>query len=156
MKMERISHISIVVKDLQKSMEGFRSILGIGPWSIIGTLEPPHLTNIRVRGKETKHSMKIAQAKVGEMVLELIQPLEGESVYKEFLEEKGEGVHHIAFHEPGKEEEILKEFERMGIKVLQSGSYKGVRWYYMDTEKILGLVCEMEFGEAPESEATYP
>jgi catechol 2,3-dioxygenase-like lactoylglutathione lyase family enzyme len=156
MKLKEISHVSVVVKDLQKSMERYWSILGIGPWKIFPTFEPPFLKDTKIRGEEKKHSMKIAQVNVGKVVLELIQPLEGESVYKEFLRERGEGLHHIAFHEPGDEDAILKEFEEMGIKVLYSGRYKGVRWYYMDTEKIIGTVCEVEFGEVPEAEAIYP
>jgi catechol 2,3-dioxygenase-like lactoylglutathione lyase family enzyme len=153
--MKEMSHIGVVVADLQKSMERYWSILGVGPWSIY-TFAPPFLIDTRIRSEEKEHSIKLAQAKVGEVALELIQPLEGESIHKEFLREKGEGLHHIASHEPGDEQVILKEFEEMGIKILYSGRYKGVRWYYMDTEKILGLIYEMEFGEIPEPEATYP
>jgi hypothetical protein len=47
--------------------------------------EPPFLTGTKIHGEENKHSIKLAQAKVGEVALELIQPLEGESAYKKFL-----------------------------------------------------------------------
>ena len=35
--------------------------------------------------------------KMGSLEIELIQPLEGQSPHKEFLDSKGEGIHHIAF-----------------------------------------------------------
>ena len=40
---------------------------------------------------------KIAGFSVNGVRFEFIEPLDGESPWKDFLEEKGEGVHHIGF-----------------------------------------------------------
>jgi len=102
--------------------------------------------------------MKLALAPVGSMKLELIQPLEGESIYKEFLEEKGEGVHHIASYEVDDLDRALAGFKELGIKVLQSGTWSGASFAYLDTEELLGTIVELvkRVGEYPEPDYTYP
>ena len=42
--------------------------------------------------------MLAAVTQIGNIQLELIQPLNGPNIWKEFLEEKGEALHHIQPH----------------------------------------------------------
>ena len=86
--LKEINQICVVVKDLKSSMESYWKLFRLGPWSVY-TFAPPELTDTIVRGKPKKHSMKIALTNIGPLMFELIQPLEGESIYKEFLEKKG-------------------------------------------------------------------
>ena len=92
----QVLQVCVVVRDLQKAMERYWNVLGIGPWRI-HTYHPPRLTDTTLRGKSQPYPMRLALAEVGLVQWELIQPLEGPSIYKEFLEEKGEGLHHVAF-----------------------------------------------------------
>ena len=48
-----------------------------------------------LRGKLVEHSFIAAIASVGDVELELIQPLCGESLYAEHLAQHGEGLHHV-------------------------------------------------------------
>ncbi len=158
--MKEISQVAIVVRDIEKAMKKYWETLGIGPWSIY-TFAPPMLTETYVRGKPTHYTMRLALAMVGPVMVELIEPLEGESIYKEFLREKGEGLHHIACFKYDSLEEVqkdLEEFEKMGIKVLQSGKYGDIRYYYLDTEPILGIIYEIGYVPLPlpEPERVYP
>ncbi len=89
-----IAQIALVVHDLQQALETYWKVLGIGPWSIY-TYAPPALRETMVRGKPVEYSMRLAIAHVGALQVELIQPLEGPSIYKEFLAERSEGLHHI-------------------------------------------------------------
>ena len=41
-----------------------------------------------------------AEVHAGPIVFELIQPLDGPSIYKEWLDEHGEGLHHVACMRP--------------------------------------------------------
>jgi len=145
------------VKDLQQTVERYWDILGIGPWSIY-TATPPELTDTVLRGRYTRFSMKLAFAKVGSVILELVQPLEGESIYKEFLAEKGEGIHHIASYSVDDLDKTLALLEKRGIGVLQRGRWIGVSFAYVDTERTLGAIVEllMRTAELPPAEATYP
>ena len=89
-----IAQVALVVHDLQQTMETYWKVLGIGPWSIYA-YAPPTLRETMVRGKPVEYSMRLAIAQVGALQVELIQPLEGPSIYKEFLAERGAGLHHI-------------------------------------------------------------
>jgi 4-hydroxyphenylpyruvate dioxygenase-like putative hemolysin len=100
--------------------------------------------------------MRLAIAQVGSLQLELIEPLEGPSVYKEFLAEKGEGLHHIQSRIENVDE-TLAAFKEMGINILMSGKFGEGEFYYMDTEPVLGTVYELvKRRTRPPPEATYP
>jgi len=137
-----ISQVAVVVKDLQKAMENYWKTLGIGPWSVY-TFAPPTLREPRVRGKPVHYSMRLALTKVGSVELELIEPLEGPSIYKEFLAKKGQGLHHLGFVVDDLDG-ALAAFRNMGIDILMSGKWGDVsEYYYMDTEPILGIIYEI-------------
>lgn len=94
-ELQQVFQVCVVVKDLEKSVAQYWDIFGIGPWQI-HTFGPPDLFDTTLRGEPEAYSMKIAAARVGNMQWELIQPLDGRSSYREFLDEKGEGLHHVA------------------------------------------------------------
>jgi hypothetical protein len=70
----------------------------------------------------------------------LIQPGEGKSLYKDFLEKKGEGVYHLGFvvdHVDDSEAGLKK----LGLKVLSSGRREdGSGFSYLDTAGKAGVV----------------
>ena len=86
--LKQVLQVSVVVEDLQKSMERYWDLFGIGPWEVF-TFQPPDLTHPAIRGKSKPYTMKLALAQIGSMAFELIQPLTGPSIYQEFLDRKG-------------------------------------------------------------------
>jgi hypothetical protein len=153
-----VSQVGIVVKDLRKAVKSFWETLGIGPWYIY-TYAPPLLREPMVRGKPVAYSMKVAFANAGSVMMELIEPLRGPSIYKEFVAEKGEGLHHVhSRHENVRA--VLQAFQEMGIAVLMSGKYGTGEFYYLDTEPVLGIIYEIVKKKPVISrvapEATYP
>ena len=128
------------MKDLQKTVDNYWATLGIGPWQIV-RMEPPILTDVTLRGKPVDVSMLAGIAQNGSIQLELIQPLEGPSVWKEFLEARGQGLHHVQplVKDP---KMTLAAFKEMGVNVLMSGKIGDNVFYYMDTEPLLGIICE--------------
>jgi len=151
----KIDQIAIVVRNLEDSMEKITNILGIKPWKIY-TFAPPKLTETYVRGKPVEYGHKLALARLNNIELELIEPIKGESIYTEFLRSRGEGLHHVATfydsYERGKRE--LSLFEKHGIKVIQSGRYIDIRFYYLDTEELLGFIYEISY--IPPESSKYP
>ena len=137
----QVLQVCVVVKDLQAAMERYWNILGIGPWRI-QTFKPPDLTNPTVRGKPQPYTMRLATAQIGPVQWELIQPLEGPSIYKQFLDEKGEGLHHVAVAVDDYDQAV-SAFAKQGIGILMSGVFRGSTYAYMDTEKALGMVAEI-------------
>lgn len=150
--------LGFVVADLQQAMKHYVEVLGIGPWQIY-TIEAPELTNTTVHGKPEPYSLKLGVAQVGNVQWELIQPLTGRSVYREFLDSKGGGLHHILVQVEDYDAAVKRLTDR-GMGVLMSGTWRGATFAYTDTEKSLGTVIEFFKGDpgwvmsAPEE--TYP
>ena len=150
-----VLQVGIVVHDLQKSLETYWRLLGVGPWKIY-TYAPPMLHGAMVRGRPVDCSFQIAHAQAGPTQLELIQPLTGPSIYREWLQTKGEGPHHIQSKVENLEE-VLAAFAALGIDVLMSGKFGEGEFYYLDTEPILGVIYEIFRRKSrPVPDAIYP
>ncbi len=78
---KKIDHIAIAVKDLEAEIARYRDVLGL-----------------EFLGKETVPEQKVTVAffKVGEVFIELLEPLSADSPVSAFIEKKGGGLHHIA------------------------------------------------------------
>ena len=171
---KKITHIGIVVHDRDKTIEKYSKMFGWGPWHT-ETFAPPALSDTIVRGRPTHYTMKMAMTMVdsmnspvgslaGKIGFEVIEPDEGRSIYHEFLKKKGEGLHHIGYYDVESTEDLKKAldaFEKMGVKVLQSGKYRDEtresEFYYMDTESLFGVVCETRrFGRVTKGETKGP
>jgi 4-hydroxyphenylpyruvate dioxygenase-like putative hemolysin len=137
-KETEICQVGVVVKDLEKTVN-FLSSLGLGPFTV-RTVTHPSAT---VRGEKVFYQIRIALSQQGPVQLELIEYEKGETIQKEFLEEKGEGLHHILF----KVRDInttLDRFARKGISVLQEDRLvEGGGMAYMGTDKIGGIIMEV-------------
>jgi catechol 2,3-dioxygenase-like lactoylglutathione lyase family enzyme len=157
-EIKQVYQICVVVKDIQKAMENYWKTLGIGPWKVY-TFRSPDLSGTAFRGKPEPYSMKLASARIGALEWELIQPLEGRSAYKEFLEQRGEGLHHVALAVDDFDKTVAA-LEKQGVGVLMSGSFRGTTFMYMDTQDSLGTLtelCKVPPGFLmPEPEACYP
>ena len=116
-----INQIAIVVENLELVAENYWNILGIGPWAIFDW-ESPLVYDRRYRGEKAWAREKIALAQVGAVQLELVQPVDGPSIYRDFLVERGEGLHHMNFlvDDVDEAKRILVE---EGFPSLQSGKF---------------------------------
>lgn len=138
-----VSQVGIVVRDLDDGMGRFEAILGIGSWTAI-SFEPPELADTTYRGEAADYTFRIALATVGEIDIELIEPLTGENTYTEFLEEHGEGLHHIAYYADDDPQGIVDAFRDAGVPVVQSGVNGGNTFWYLDTREAMnGVLLEV-------------
>jgi catechol 2,3-dioxygenase-like lactoylglutathione lyase family enzyme len=133
----KLIQVGVVVKDLDKTVERLSS-LGIGPFT---PMQIPPDAEQWFRGKPLDAKFKISGAKLGEIVLELIQPVEGESPHQEFLDNQGEGIQHIAFAVDDLDREVSK-LTKQGVSVLLSANLRDVRVAYLDFG-VGGLVFEL-------------
>jgi len=90
----------------------------------------------------TEKRMRLAIAPWGTVDLELIQPLEGKTIYDGFLATHGEGLHHLGCVIQRITDRI-ESFQELGVQVLQSGKRQGSSWAYMDTEPLAGIIIEL-------------
>ena len=130
----KIDQLGIVIKDMDKTAK-FLEKLGIGPFPTIETDVPS--------GK-----IKIGIIQQGDLQIELIQPLEGNTPHAKFLKEKGEGLHHVSSHVKDIEKELQK-LEKIGVKIIERGEIFGVKYAYLDTKEKCGFILEL--GQWPES-----
>lgn len=135
----RIDQVGVIVRDMDEAVKYYES-LGIGPF------KAHNVTPIgrKVRGKPADDVKNISRAaQVGGVQFELVQPVEGKSVQREFLEGRGEGINHLAFFvddiEKGTAELIKK-----GYKIISEGKFVvGGGFAYFDTDKIGGVIFEL-------------
>ena len=133
----KLIQVGVVVKNLDKAIERLSS-LGIGPFTPM--LLPPDAEQW-FRGKPLDAKFKISGARLGEVVLELIQPVEGKSPHQEFLDNQGEGIQHIAFAVDDLDREVSR-LTKQGVSVLLSANLHDVRVAYLDLG-VGGLVIEL-------------
>jgi len=129
-------HICIVVKDIEKT-KGYYQSIGIGPW-----LDYPPLaeyTKLNVMDEKGFFACRFVYTHIGDLQLQLVQPGEGKSIYKEFFEKHGEGVFHIGF-EVEDIDSADQQLENKGMKILASGRREdGSGFSYYDTRADAGV-----------------
>ena len=145
--------VCVVTNDMKRTLAGFVK-MGIGPWSIY-TFSPETVRDQTYMGRPERYSMGLALATSGNMLWEVIQPLEGPSIYKDFLAKHGEGIQHVAQSCGTKTfDEKLADFAAHGCRMIQSGTWGPVRYAYFGTEELIGTTVEIF--NFPEGFIWYP
>ena len=133
-----VVQVGVIVEDVEKTARKLEELIGIGPFEI---LEPDY-RDLTFQGKVGKFKMKLALAKAGPVQIELMQPLQGETIYEDFVKRKGYGLHHLGIKTDDMEQTV-KEMKSKGFEVIQSGNRPGVKWAYLSTEQQVGLIFEL-------------
>jgi catechol 2,3-dioxygenase-like lactoylglutathione lyase family enzyme len=134
--------VGLIVRDIEKSAKLYADILGLPLPNIIIT-DPEEKAHTKYRGKPTQAQAKLAFFQMGpQMSIELIEPMGAPSTWQEFLDEHGEGIHHLAFVVKGMDEK-LAYLESKGIPTVQRGDYTGGRYGYADAGKNLHFILEL-------------
>jgi len=81
--MIKLDHIGIAVKDLDEAIKFYRDVLNLNLMSIEEVVE---------------EGVRVAMFDVGGVRIELLQGIRDDSAITKFIEKRGEGIHHIAFH----------------------------------------------------------
>jgi catechol 2,3-dioxygenase-like lactoylglutathione lyase family enzyme len=131
--------IAIIVKDIDKAAEKWAQILGVPvPEISVQTPQPPS-PDLTYRGKPGVYGLKICNIQAGNVTIELHEPDEHDSSYKEFLDEHGQGVHHLGIEVGDKRDAIIAELEEDGYEMRTIGYYPGSSWTVVDSEDALGV-----------------
>ncbi len=148
-------HIGWVVRDCAAAQEQLSARLGAGPF--LSVAEESRFDQALVHGKLVPFSLKIAFGVLGGVLLELLEPLDDRSPHAEFLAERGEGMHHLAY--------LVEDFDRQLAAVRAAdpetyllidgtGPKNPVRWAYLDGGAARGTVIEL-LERTPQSEALF-
>lgn len=136
-----IAQIAIVVHDIEKTLASYAAFFGMEQpeWFWTGA---PEQSKTNYKGTNTNARAKIAFFHLDQLQLELIEPDHHPSSWRNHLDEKGEGPHHIAF--------VVKDIhgqqadmEAKGMPVEQTGVFHGGRYAVMDTVQDLKILIEL-------------
>ncbi len=97
MKLKKIEHIGIAVKDLEASNALFEKLLGTASYKT---------------EEVVSEGVRTSFFRMGDSKIELLEAMDEDSPISKFLEKRGEGVHHIAFAV----DDILAEIERLKVE----------------------------------------
>jgi methylmalonyl-CoA/ethylmalonyl-CoA epimerase len=136
-----ISHIGLIVRDIERSADRWAKLLGVERPKAHMT-DPLEKTNARFRGEPTQAQAKLAFLPMGDIKVELIEPVGGPSTWKEFLDRKGEGIHHIGVNVKDSQRDA-ELFATRGMGIIQRGEFTGGCYTYLDTEQMLGITLEL-------------
>ncbi len=107
--MKKIEHIGIAVSDLNKANELYAKILGVNPY--------------KTENVETENVIT-SFFKCGETKIELLQSTSKDSAISKFIQNRGEGLHHIAFQVEDIKTEIVR-LKNLGFKIINDAPKKG-------------------------------
>jgi methylmalonyl-CoA/ethylmalonyl-CoA epimerase len=130
MKITRIAHLGIAVKNLEGPQKLYKDNLGL------------HL-----KGEEVVESQKVTVSfiQVGETDLELLLPTSGDSPVAKFLETRGEGFHHLALEV----EDIagaVAELKAAGVRLIDETPREGAHGTlvaFIHPKATYGLLVEL-------------
>jgi methylmalonyl-CoA/ethylmalonyl-CoA epimerase len=137
--------IGVVVADLDKAITNLSEIFGIGPFRVIDW-PPEDRTDIKkyYYGEPGNFKARLAFAELGQIELEIVEPLEGESIWSDFLRDHGGGIHHIRFNV-----DDVKPVQNYlaGKEIISaqngSGLRPGTNFMYFASEEKIGFVIEV-------------
>lgn len=143
-----ITQIGIIVADIETTAQAWADLLGLSTPEIIIT-DKVDVAQTEYKGQSTPARAKLAFFQLGQVALELIQPIDGPSTWKDQLEQHGESLHHIAFEIQGMGEKV-PYLANKGLALLQRGEYPGGRYAYVDGTAQLGGILELLENDPPE------
>ena len=125
MKISHIEHLGIAVKSIEEALPYYENVLGLKCYNI-----------------ETVEDQKVRTAflKVGETKIEL------ESTIAKFIENKGAGVHHVAFAVEDGVANALAEAESKEIRLIDKAPRKGAEGLniaFLHPKSTLGVLTEL-------------
>jgi len=140
-----VAQVAIVVPDLEEAVEQYWRLFGIGPWHFY-TYGTGLCTKMTYHGEPAEYRMRVALGYLGPTRIELIEPLDGDTVYADFVQEHGYGVHHFGVLVDDMEE-ALAQAEAAGLTVTMDGAGFGRdgdgHYAYLDTESRIGVTIEL-------------
>lgn len=137
--------VAIVCHDIEKTAKAYADFFGV-PTPPANWTDDYSVTQATYRGEPCKARARLAFIKVGELInIEIIQPDEQPSTWREHLDTKGEGLHHIAFVMKDMDDlhARIEKLEGLGMPLLQYGLSARGAYAYMDATEDLKLQLEL-------------
>ncbi len=144
----RLVQISYTVRDLDAVTQWFKRALGMEYFGVTKAVAGRDY-EVRVRDQPvtSPFSMRTAMGRLGprgEQEIEIIEPGPEQSVYREFIEQHGEGLNHVSFLVPDYES-AAQRIRATGMKPLIEFIGHGIRSCYFDCRAVGAAVVEIAY-----------
>jgi len=129
LKFEKIDHIGIVVKSAAERLKLYRDVFEL---------------NLSNAEELDDRGLKVYFLEIGDTRLELLEPISDKSEITNFLEKKGEGIHHIAFS-VSNIEQVVEKCKDKGFKIIsgiQIGA-EGKKVAFLHPKSTGGVLIEL-------------
>jgi methylmalonyl-CoA/ethylmalonyl-CoA epimerase len=136
-----LCQIGFVARDADRVARKLADLTGVQPGEPILT-DGVEKARTNFRGQPSAARAKLIFFNFGQVAIEIIEPIGGPSTWSEFLEQHGDGVHHIAFTVKSTRK-TAEELSAHGIPPIQSGVFEGGSYVYSDSGKDLGVILEL-------------
>lgn len=136
-----VTQVGIIVGDIEARARAWADVLGVPVPEIIIT-DTVDLAHTEYQGRPSPARAKLAFFHLGQVGLELIEPIDGPSTWQDQLDRHGDSLHHIAFEIKGMPQRVAY-LQGKGIPLIQRGDYTGGRYAYLDSVPQLGAVLEL-------------
>jgi methylmalonyl-CoA/ethylmalonyl-CoA epimerase len=147
--MKTVVQVAIVCKDIEAVSRRWAELLGVAPPKINLT-RPGREVKLIYRGRPSDGRVKLAFLRLGQVVLEFLEPVGGETSWSEHLEKRGEGVHHLGF-QVADLDKTVEALKGLGFAEQHRGRYDqdNGTYVYFDTAAGLGVTIELLHSDAP-------
>ena len=140
----KLVQVGLVVRDLDAVMEQFRVLLGAEPHRVIEK-SPSAPGPKYYLGEERDFYQRVALYEMNGIEFEILQPYNDRSALTDFLDEHGEGIHHVAF-DTDNFDAFEKHLNENGVQLIQTGPnsrHPALKWGFFNTNDKLGTMIEV-------------
>ena len=137
-------HVGIVVEDIDAAITHWTALLELAKKPNVILAEGHESKPTHFLGHPTNARAKLAFFQLENIQIELIEPIGDEaSDWREFLTNKGAGVHHLAFQVRALSDTQAPKFKSAGYDLKQVGGWDGGEYIYLDSSSRLGVTLEL-------------
>ncbi|AYC31293.1 VOC family protein [Pseudomonas cavernae] len=146
----KFDQICFVVPDIEAAMEMWKKTNGVEVWNVAYDLAKEQ-TQKEYRGQPGDFQFSCAYGFAGDTLIELARHDGGNSLYKDWIDSRGYGPHHIGFRQSSAEEYAQAEqhYLEQGLEKAMAGFFEGpfgnCRWSYWDTREQIGFYTELYY-----------
>lgn len=131
MNISRIEHLGIAVKSIDEALPYYEQVLGLKCYNI-----------------ETVEEQKVRTAflKAGETKIELLEATSPDSTIAKFIENRGEGIHHIAYKVEDGVANALAECNEKGVRTIDKtprAGAEGLKIAFLHPKSTMGVLTEL-------------
>lgn len=130
--LQQISHLGLAVRNLDEAIRLYEGVFGL---------------SVSHRWVAEQDRMEAASFRIGDVEIELMQPLEDDSPIGRFIARRGEGVHHVAYRVDDVAGALSRAREA-GIQTIdeepRAGGDGRTRIGFLHPRSMLGVLTELE------------